>query len=104
MDELIDKLNNECNYRKLKGFMIARKWTPEDINIEDDSLDWAYCAMIDKGYYDHTLCDVCRATLIEFFETKRSVPIQLKEIREELGKLRADMDELKRLLQILIEK
>jgi hypothetical protein len=48
VDKLVDKLNAECKYRDKKGFMFARKWTHEDINIEDDSLDWAYCTLIDK--------------------------------------------------------
>lgn len=104
MDDLVDKLNAKCKYRDLKGSMFARKWTPEDINIDDDSLESAYCAVINKGYYDYALCDICRATLEEFLKSKHSVPVQLKDIREELGKLRTDLNELKRLLQTLIEK
>lgn len=100
MEELVDKLNLECKHRNSKGVLIPRKWTVDDVNLNDANyLEYAYCTLIDKGYYDDLLCDACRATLTEVFETKHSVANQLKEIREELRKLQEDMAEIKTLLK-----
>ena len=71
MEELVDKLNLECKHRNSKGVLIPRKWTVDDVNLNDANyLEYAYCTLIDKGYYDDLLCDACRATLTEVFETK----------------------------------